>query len=159
DARLGRTLRTFNIEERIMGTRMQGKVALITGAARGMGAAFARHFVAEGAKVVLTDILDDQGKTVAADLGNAARYIHQDVADEAGWAQIVKETVATFGTLNVLVNNAGITHRSTHPEGIKIEDETFAGFDRIMKVNLYGTFFGMRAAIKPMREAGGGSIV
>jgi 3alpha(or 20beta)-hydroxysteroid dehydrogenase len=134
--------------------RLDGKVALITGGARGMGKAHARHFVAEGAKVVLGDLLDDKGKTLAAELGeDNCQYVHQDVTSEADWATAVQATVAAFGTLNVLVNNAGILKNK------KIADMTLAEFRQVIDVNLIGEWLGIKNVIEPMTKAGGGSIV
>ena len=133
--------------------RLAGKVAIVTGAARGMGEREARRFVAEGAQVVLTDVLDAELEAVAAELGDRARAVHHDVSSEADWAEVVDATVATFGHLDVLVNNAAIYHLST------IEDETYEGFQQLVAVNLGGTFLGIRAVIEPMRAGGGGSIV
>ncbi|MCU1485469.1 MAG: 3-alpha-hydroxysteroid dehydrogenase [Actinomycetia bacterium] len=138
--------------------RLDGKVALITGGARGQGAAEARLFVAEGAKVLITDVLDDEGDALATSLnqmgkGDAARYRHHDVASVDDWAAAVAEAVSAFGQLDVLVNNAGIH------SVIPIEDETFERFEKIIAVNLYGPWHGMRAALPAMRAAGGGSIV
>lgn len=131
--------------------RLSGKVALITGAARGQGAAAARRFVAEGARVMLTDVLDDQGKDLAAELG--AEYCHLDVSSEEGWAEAVSHTVETFGDISVLVNNAGILHFSA------LADTTLADYQRVIGVNQVGTFLGMRAVVESMTRAGGGSIV
>ena len=133
--------------------RLDGKVALITGGARGQGEAEARLFVEAGARVVVADVLDEEGAAVADDLGDAARSVHLDVADEAQWADAVGSTVDAFGRLDVLVNNAGILRTS------RIEDQTLELFDAIVRVNLYGVFNGMRAVIAPMRAAGGGAIV
>jgi 3alpha(or 20beta)-hydroxysteroid dehydrogenase len=133
--------------------RLAGKVAIITGGARGQGEAEARLFVAEGARVVITDVLEDEGKVVAADLGGSARFFRQDVANEDDWGDLMAFTVGEFGRLDVLVNNAAIHHLRT------IEDETAEGFDRVVAVNLRGTFLGMRSALAPMRDGGGGSIV
>jgi 3alpha(or 20beta)-hydroxysteroid dehydrogenase len=133
--------------------RLAGKVAVITGGARGQGEAEARLFVAEGASVVITDLLEDEGKVVAADLGGSARFLRQDVASEAAWADLMAFTLQEFGRLDVLVNNAAVHHLRT------IEDETAEDFDRLVAVNLRGTFLGMRSALGPMRAAGGGSIV
>jgi 3alpha(or 20beta)-hydroxysteroid dehydrogenase len=133
--------------------RLDGKVALITGAARGQGEAEARLFVQEGAKVVLTDVLDEDGTTVAKDLGAAARYRHHDVGSADDWTAAVAEAIDTFGKLDVLVNNAGIHHVTP------IEQETLEEFERTIRVNLYGTFLGIQAVIPSMRAAGGGSIV
>ncbi|SMC80333.1 glucose 1-dehydrogenase [Lentzea albidocapillata] len=131
--------------------RLDGKVALITGAARGQGAAAARRFAAEGARVMITDVLDDQGKELAAELG--AEYCHLDVSSEDGWADAVEFTVATFGDVTVLVNNAGILHFSA------LADTTLADYQRVIGINQVGTFLGMRAVVSSMKQAGGGSIV
>lgn len=131
--------------------RLDGKVALITGAARGQGAAAARRFVAEGARVMITDVLDDQGKELAAELG--AEYCHLDVSSEQEWADAVAFTVATFGDIAVLVNNAGVLHFSA------LADTTLADYQRVIGINQVGTFLGMRAVVSSMKQAGGGSIV
>jgi 3alpha(or 20beta)-hydroxysteroid dehydrogenase len=136
-----------------MGNRLTGKVALITGGARGMGAAHARRFVAEGARVLVTDVLDDEGEALAKELGEDAKFRRLDVTSEADWDAAVSDAVETFGSLTVLVNNAGEHHRKF------LERETLDAFDRTIRVNLHGTFLGMRAAVGPMRAAGGGSIV
>ena len=136
-----------------MTRRLGGKVALITGAARGIGAGTARRFVEEGASVLVTDVLDEDGRRVVKDLGDAARYRRLDVTSEEEWTAAVAEAVGVFGELNVLVNNAGIDHRTP------IQDEIPDEFDRVLKINLYGNFLGMRAVAGPMRESGGGSIV
>lgn len=131
--------------------RLSGKVALITGAARGQGAAAARRFVAEGASVMITDVLDAQGKELAAELG--ASYCHLDVSSEEDWAAAVSATVETFGEITVLVNNAGILHFSA------LADTTLADYQRVIGINQVGTFLGMRAVVGSMKRAGGGSIV
>ena len=136
--------------------RLEGKVALITGAASGMGASMARIFAREGAKVVVADQMDDEGKKVVADIvaaNGAASFQHLDVTDEANWKNAVIAAVAEFGKLDILVNNAGIS-------GSAVEDlyDTDA-WDKIMDVNARGVFFGMKYAIPEMRKAGGGSIV
>ena len=133
--------------------RLDGKVALITGGARGQGAAEARLFAAEGAKVLITDVLDDEGAALATELGGAVRYRHHDVTSAEEWAAAVEEATGTFGALNVLVNNAGI-HSIT-----RLEDETLDRFRRLIEVNLIGTFLGIQAALPAMRASGGGSIV
>lgn len=133
--------------------RLAGKVALITGAARGQGAAAARRFVAEGAKVVIADILDTDGKQLADELGDAAVYQRLDVTDEVDWERAVQRTLAEFGSLTVLVNNAGVLHFSP------LKDTTLADYERVIRVNQIGTFLGLRSVVEPMREAGGGSIV
>jgi 3alpha(or 20beta)-hydroxysteroid dehydrogenase len=134
--------------------RLDGKVALITGGARGMGKAHVRHFVAEGAHVVFGDVLDDKGTHVASLLGpDLCRYVHHDVTSEADWAHAVDVTLEAFGKLDVLVNNAGILTFAT------IEDMPLADFKRVLEVNAVGCWLGMKSVIEPMKKAGGGSIV
>ena len=136
--------------------RLAGKVALISGGARGQGATETRLFVREGAAVVFGDILDDDGKKVEAEIrasGGQATYVHLNVTREVDWRAAVATAVQTYGKLNVLVNNAGILFRS------KIEDTTEADWDRIMAVNVKGVFLGTKCAIPAMRQAGGGSII
>jgi 3alpha(or 20beta)-hydroxysteroid dehydrogenase len=137
-----------------MEARLQGKVALITGAARGQGEAEARLFVAEGARVVLADVRDELGEKVAASLGEAARYVHLDVAQEADWQRAVALAEAEFGRLDILVNNAGIPG-----EFCPTEDCTLESYQRTIAVNQIGPFLGMKTAIPALRRAGGGSIV
>lgn len=132
---------------------LDGKVAIITGAARGQGAAAARRFVEEGARVVIGDVNDELGKQLAQDLGEAAYYRHLDVSCEDDWSVVVGEAVEQFGSVDVLVNNAGILHFSA------LEDTALADYERLVRVNQIGTFLGMRAVTKPMTAAGGGSIV
>jgi 3alpha(or 20beta)-hydroxysteroid dehydrogenase len=132
---------------------LEGKVAIVTGAARGQGAAAARLFVAEGARVVIGDVLDDLGKELADSLGEAAIYRHLDVSSEDDWKAVVDETVETLGGVDVLVNNAGILRFAALPD-MPLED-----YMRIVNVNQVGTFLGMRAVAKPMMAAGKGSIV
>ena len=133
--------------------RVDGKVALISGAARGMGASHARLLAAEGARVVLGDVLDDEGRAVAEELGDVARYVHLDVGSPEDWAAAVALTTREFGTLNVLVNNAGIVYRRTLRN---LERERW---QRVLDVNLPGTMLGIQAVIEPMTTAGGGSII
>lgn len=118
-----------------------------------MGAAHGRALVAEGAKVVLGDILDDEGKAVADDIGASARYVHLDVTQPDDWQAAVDTALADFGTLNVLVNNAGIV------AGAPLQKFDVAKWQKVIDVNLTGTFLGMRAVIDPMIAAGGGSIM
>jgi 3alpha(or 20beta)-hydroxysteroid dehydrogenase len=133
--------------------RLDGKVAIVTGAARGQGAAEARLFVAEGAKVVVADVLDDEGAAVAADLGTAGVYTHLDVADESQWQAAVAGAEEQFGPVSVLVNNAGILLFQA------LDKTDLADFDRVMRVNVHGVFLGMRTVTPSMVRAGGGSIV
>jgi 3alpha(or 20beta)-hydroxysteroid dehydrogenase len=136
-----------------MSERLVGKVAVITGAARGTGAVIAARVVAEGGRVILADVLDDRGEAVAAAIGTAARYVHCDVTRDGDWTRLVTQTNETFGALDVLVNNAAVLHLAG------IADTTVAQYRRVFEVNELGTFLGIRAAIAPMRAAGGGSIV
>ncbi|GAA2343114.1 glucose 1-dehydrogenase [Saccharopolyspora halophila] len=133
--------------------RLAGKVALITGAARGQGAAIARGFVAEGASVVIADVREELGKRTADELGDAAIFQRLDVSDETDWAAAVVATTQQFGKLDVLVNNAGVLTFSA------LEDMELAEYERIVRVNQFGTFLGMRAAVPELDAAGGGSIV
>jgi 3alpha(or 20beta)-hydroxysteroid dehydrogenase len=118
-----------------------------------MGEAHARLLVAEGAKVLITDLRDDEGKALADELGDAARYLHQDVSIPADWDAAIAMAVREFGRLNVLVNNAGIAN------GAPLERFDIDQWRRILDINLTGTFLGVRAAVEPMRSAGGGSII
>lgn len=136
-----------------MGKRLDGKVAIITGGARSMGAAQAELFAAEGAKVVIADLLDEEGEALAESLGEDAFYVHCDVGSEEDWAALVKETVATFGTVNILINNAGVFRRAPIPE------TSLDLLDLHYRVNQLGVFLGMREVFPHMRDAGGGSIV
>ena len=133
--------------------QLDGKAVLISGGAGGLGTAFARHVLARGGSVVLADLLDDQGKTLARDLGPHARYTHLDVTEPDDWAAAVQLTVNEFGSLNGLVNNAGVS------TGQFLEHEPLAHFRKVLDINLVGVFNGIQAAIKPMRSVGGGSIV
>ncbi|MCV7171998.1 MULTISPECIES: glucose 1-dehydrogenase [Mycolicibacterium] len=133
--------------------RVDGKVALISGGARGMGAAHARMLVAEGAKVVIGDILDDEGKALADEIGDSARYVHLDVTSADEWAAAVDVAVTDFGLLNVLVNNAGIVALG------QIGKFDMAKWQKVIDVNLTGTFLGMQASVEAMKSAGGGSII
>jgi NAD(P)-dependent dehydrogenase (short-subunit alcohol dehydrogenase family) len=133
--------------------RLAGKVAIITGAASGMGAATARIFAREGAKVVIADVMEHEGKQVADSLGAAARFEKLDVTNEENWAEAVANTVKAFGKLDLLVNNAGIS-------GSAEQDlHSTPAWHRIMDINATGVFLGMKHAIPAMIKAGGGSIV
>jgi 3alpha(or 20beta)-hydroxysteroid dehydrogenase len=133
--------------------RVDGKVALISGGAQGMGAAHARLLVGEGAKVVIGDILDEKGKALADELGDAARYVHLDVTQPDDWEAAVSTALNDFGTLNVLVNNAGIVALG------QLGKFDLAKWQKVIDVNLTGTFLGIQAAVEPMKAAGGGSII
>src|SRR5688500_10302722 len=136
--------------------RLDGKVALISGGARGQGAAEAKLFAREGAQVVFGDVLDAEGRQVEEEIrtaGGDATYVHLDVTREDGWRAAVDLAENTYGRLNVLVNNAGIVIRKP------IEETTEDDLDRILAVNLKGVFLGTKHAIPAMRRAGGGSII
>lgn len=133
--------------------KLDGKVALITGAARGQGEAEARLFAAEGAKVVLGDVLDEPGKRVAESIGAAAIYLHHDVATEESWKAAIGAAVSKWGRLDVLINNAGILHIAA------IVQLELADYMRVVNVNQVGCLLGMKHAIPVMAKTGGGSIV
>jgi cyclopentanol dehydrogenase len=136
--------------------RLEGKVAFISGGARGMGAVEARLFAKEGAKVAIGDVLDEEGRTVAAgitELGGEALYVHLDVTSESSWQQAIATTVSRFGKLDILVNNAGISAHS------RVEETSVDDWDRVMDVNAKGVFLGSKVAIPELRRAGGGSII
>jgi 3alpha(or 20beta)-hydroxysteroid dehydrogenase len=132
--------------------RFDGKVVLISGGARGQGAAEARMLVAEGAKVVIGDVLEDEGRRLAAELGDAAVFLRHDVTEEAGWARAVA-AAERLGGLHGMVNNAGIYIPRT------LLDTDAALFERHMRINQFGCFLGMKAVVGAMERAGGGSIV
>ena len=133
--------------------RLADKTALITGGARGQGAATATLFVSEGAKVVIGDVLDDRGSALAHELGPSATYVHLDVSDEASWQSAMSHVVETYGGLDILVNNAGIV-RPTPIIGGSLQT-----YMEIIQVNQVGCYLGMRAAAPLLAERGGGSIV
>src|SRR5438105_1774439 len=137
--------------------KLDGKVGLISGGARGQGAAEAETFVKEGAKVVFGDIRDDEGKKVEAVIragGGDATYVHLDVTSEADWQRAVETATSRYGTLNILINNAAIVIPR-----VPIEERTAAEWDQVMAVNAKGVFLGTKHVIPAMRAAGGGSIV
>lgn len=137
--------------------RLEGKVALVTGAARGIGAATARRFVSEGARVILADRRADEGEVLAAELNDvregAARFTSLDVSDEAGWANAVESARETYGGLDVLVNNAGMIRV------MSLEETDLATFQKVINTNLVGAFLGIKAVMKDMERGGGGSII
>ena len=134
--------------------RLANKVAVITGAAQGMGAAHARRFVAEGAKVILTDINAEMGAALLRELGPNALFVAHDVTEAASWAEVIRQGEAKFGKINVLVNNAGIIGDIANTRSI-----TDANYMKVIAVNQHGVFYGMQAVIPSMLQAGGGSIV
>ncbi len=133
--------------------RLDGKVALITGGARGQGATEARRFVDEGASVLITDVLEAEGRALAAELGEAAAYRQHDVTDEAGWTATVAEATERWGRIDVLVNNAGILRIAGMTE-TSLDD-----FEAVMAVNATGVFLGMKAVADVMRAQHAGSII
>lgn len=133
--------------------RLDGKVALVTGAARGIGAAIGKRLRSEGARVVLGDVLDEEGKTLAAQLGEGVLYVHLDVTDPGQWAEAVVRTTDAFGGLSVLVNNAGIVSFGS------VENCTHEQWARILDVNLTGVFNGIKAAVPALKASGAASII
>ena len=134
--------------------RLDGKVAVVSGGARGQGEAEVRLFAAEGAKVVFGDVLDDQGKALAEELGEGVAYVHLDVRKEDDWINAVQEAESRFGKLDVLMNNAGVLSM-----GPLTHDVDLAEYMRVIEVNQIGVFLGLRTAIPAMLRNGGGSIV
>ena len=132
--------------------RLSGKVAIITGGARGMGGATARLFVENGAKVVIGDVLDDVGQALADELGDSAVFMHMDISQSADWQSAIA-AAAGLGQLNVLVNNAAILHVAS------ITDTSEEDYMRVIRINQLGTFLGMQAVIPAMKAAGIGSII
>ena len=136
--------------------RLEGKVAFISGGARGMGAAEARLFASEGAKVAIGDVLAADGQRLVeeiSEVGGAALFIPLDVTSEAQWQEAIAATVRSFGKLDILVNNAGVGGQGT------VEEVTVAEWDRVMDINAKGVFLGTKAAIPELRRTGGGSII
>jgi len=134
-------------------SRLEGKIAIITGAARGTGEQVARLFASEGARVVIADVLEEEGKATAQDIGEAALFERHDVTDVESWARVVERTAEAFGEPTILVNNAGLLHMKAL---IEIDP---ADVERLWRVNQFGPFLGMQAVAPAMRKAGGGSIV
>jgi 3alpha(or 20beta)-hydroxysteroid dehydrogenase len=134
-------------------SRLAGKVAIVTGAAQGMGAAEASQFVEEGATVYLTDVNDEAGTALADSLGSTAHYVHLDVGDEKSWNDLVETVTETHGGLDVLVNNAGLSRVGM------VTDFDWDDFDAMVRVNQRGVLLGMRSVVEPMRARSGGSII
>lgn len=132
---------------------LDDRVVIVTGGARGMGAAHARHLVGEGARVVIGDVLDDAGEDLAAELGASARYVHHDVTDEEAWNEVVAVATGEFGRLDGLLNNAGVLAFAP------LADMDLPAFRRMIDINLTGAWLGIRAAAPVLTEGGGGAIV
>ncbi|ORA64588.1 glucose 1-dehydrogenase [Mycobacteroides franklinii] len=132
---------------------LQGKNVIVTGGARGLGAAFAHRIVSQGGNVVIADVLVEEGRHLADELGGAARFAQLDVTDAEQWQTVVQTTLAEFGSISGLANNAGISSAAL------VADEALEHFRKVIEVNLIGVFIGMQAVIAPMRAHGGGSIV
>jgi len=133
--------------------RLKDKVVVLSGAARGQGAAEAKLFAEEGAKLLIGDVLDEAGREVAASVGSNVHYVHLDVTREEDWAAITERALAEYGRIDCLVNNAGI-HESK-----SLAESSRADFERVLSINLTGAFLGIKAVMGPMQESGGGSIV
>lgn len=133
--------------------RLDNKIAIITGASKGLGAADARRFIEEGATVIMTDLDEQAGQKLADELGDKAEFHKQDVRDEETWKNLIADVVKRHGGLDVLVNNAGVVQPGS------IEDQTTEEWDFIMDVSARGTFLGCKYAVTAMRESGGGSII
>jgi len=133
--------------------RLNGSVAIVTGGARGIGAALVRALAAEEANVVVGDILDDEGRALADQLGDAVRYEHLDVRSEEEWRRVLDVAERSYGPVSVLVNNAGVV------EFASIEQQSPDAFRRVLDINLYGAWLGMHVVVPSMRRAGGGVIV
>ena len=134
--------------------RLEGKVAIVTGASRGMGESHAREFVKEGASVVLTDVNAKSGKAIADELGEKALFVEHDVTSASGWVDVIAKAEAQFGPVNVLVNNAGVLGKVSN-----ILDFSEENYSHVIAVNQNSVFLGMQAVIPSMLKAGGGSIV
>lgn len=133
--------------------RIEGRVAIVTGGANGLGESIVRRFVDEGASVVVADIDDRAGAALEAELGERTRFVHLDVGDEGQWAAAIDAVLATFGRLDIGVNNGGIVVHAS------LDDTSIEEWERIVRVNQTGTFLGMRSMARAMRLSGGGSIV
>jgi len=134
-------------------TRLQDKVAIVTGGARGMGGATSKLFAQEGAKVVIADLLEEEGRKLAQELGANALFVRHDVSDEASWAHVIEQTVKVYGEPDILVNNAGVLLFRT------LQETSLADFQRVININLAGSFLGVKLVGARMIARGRGSIV
>ena len=132
---------------------LDGKVVIVTGGAAGMGETHVRLFIEEGASVVLTDINTENGQALADELGESAHFVQHDVTDEVGWKKVVSETEDTYGPVNILVNNAGISPVMT------IEHSTLEDYMNVVNINQVSVFLGMKYVIPSMKKSDGGSII
>jgi 3alpha(or 20beta)-hydroxysteroid dehydrogenase len=139
--------------ERKVTGKLGGRVAIVTGAARGIGERTVRRFAEEGARILITDVREEEGRAVAADLGDVAMFHRHDVTQEGDWQAVVAAATGRFGGVDVLINNAGIFRKAA------LEVQTVEEFDQVLAVNLRGVFLGMKTVAAPMRARGGGSIV
>jgi 3alpha(or 20beta)-hydroxysteroid dehydrogenase len=137
--------------------KLDGRTAIVTGAASGQGEAEARLFASEGACVVVGDVNDDGGRRVASEIGDLAHFAHLDVSDPDDWSRVVAETESRFGPISGLVNNAAINSRTGGP--VPFEEVDLAEFRQVLDVNLVGQFIGIKAVLPSMKRAGGGAIV
>ncbi|WP_066894460.1 glucose 1-dehydrogenase [Clostridium nigeriense] len=133
--------------------RLKNKVAIITGGARGMGAAHVRLFVREGAKVVFTDLNEEEGRMLEQEMGNSVRFIKHDVTDAKGWDKVVEQTEEIFGPVNILVNNAGI---ATNKSILEMTEEEYR---KIVDINQVSIFLGIKALVPSMKKVGNASII
>ena len=136
-----------------MASRLEGKVTVVTGAARGTGASIARAFAREGAVVWIADVLEEEGRETASGLGASARFVPLDVTQESSWAQAIEQVMERDGRVDALVNNAAVLHLGS------LVETTAADFERLVRVNQIGPFLGIRAVLDAMKAQGGGSIV
>lgn len=134
--------------------RLDGKVAIVTGAAGGMGESHAKRFVEEGAKVVVADLASSNGETLASELGENAIFLESDVTDEASWENLVSKTIDAFGKIDILVNNAGVSTAVSNVEDTPLEE-----FNKVVSINQVGVFLGMKHVIPNMKENNSGSII
>ena len=142
-----------------MTLRLEGKVALVTGGASGIGAETSRVYVREGAKIAIADVNDNGGIELASEIGDGALYVHLDTRSENEWREVVKQIVEIYGRLDILVNSAGVPGRRPDGTSLPIEKQGLEDWNRVMDVNSTGIFLGMKTVIPELRKVGGGSII